>query len=377
MVSQPKLPSATSQAAAQQSAELGAAQGSAIINNANEYTPWGSKTYAKSGYETIYDAKGNPQKVPRYNSTVKLSPEQQKLLDLQNKTGINLGNIGVQQSSKIGNLLNTSMSKKGMTPWAAGTAPDQAFRGDPNVDRTAIEKAMMARQTENMQRDNAAQDAQLAARGMTPGSGQYSTVQQGRDRQRTDAVNQAYLASGQESRAQQQAYNQAVGQDNSANMDYWSFLNNLRGAQYNEASTDRSRPLNEIAALMSGSQVSTPQFQPFSRQSINAAPIGQYMGQNYQAQANAAANTNAGLFGLGSAGITGAFGMSDRRMKRDIIRITGTLAGCPLFAFRYIDSDVLQVGVMSDDVRAIHPDAVVVANDGYDRVNYDLLRARA
>jgi hypothetical protein len=83
--------------------------------------------------------------------------------------------------------------------------------------------------------------------------------------------------------------------------DYASFLNNLRGGQMQERQAVRNAPINEISALMSGSQVSVPQFQPFSRQGVDTAPIGQYINQNYAAQANQAANTNAGIFGLGSA----------------------------------------------------------------------------
>ena len=63
----------------------------------------------------------------------------------------------------------------------------------------------------------------------------------------------------------------------------------------------RNQPLNEISALLSGSQVTTPQFNPFSAQGIGAAPIGSYIGQNYANAANSAAQQNAGLFGLGGS----------------------------------------------------------------------------
>ncbi len=66
-----------------------------------------------------------------------------------------------------------------------------------------------------------------------------------------------------------------------------------------------NQPINEITALMGGSAVTVPQFNPFSAQGIGAAPIGQYMGQNYANQAAAAAQQNQGLFGLGGAALGG------------------------------------------------------------------------
>jgi hypothetical protein len=449
MVSQTKPPSATSQAAAQQAAELGATHTSAIVNNPNQVNPWGTQNYSIAGYEKVRDAKGNMIDVPRYTQTTTLSKEQQGLLNLQNSMMENLGQLGVSQSSRLQGLLGKNMDTSGVTPWQSyGKAPKlatgygsggsiasgfgdagkiqtgikgagsgildgygsggqiQKSIGDGGsirqdsapTNRSAIERAMMDRYNRDATSQNKQQDAQLAARGMDPGSAQYSSVQEDRDRSRTDAVNQSYLASGEESRAAQDAYNRAqeqrfgqgavqgqfknaaqqqaedqaaqragfanaaqmqrfqqnesnaqfgnqaqsqqfqemlaragfgnaaqaqrnqqnqeqaafgntATQQNYSNSINWTdLMNNLRGAQMGEKTNLRNQPLNEIAALMSGSQVTAPQFQPFSRQGVNAAPIGQYMGQNYQAQANAAANTNAGLFGLGSSLITGGFG---------------------------------------------------------------------
>jgi hypothetical protein len=364
MVSSPKPPDPYKQAAAQQGAELGAAQGSAIINNANEVNPYGSVTYKNLGYETIYDANGKAQYVPRYERNVALSPDQQKLLGLQTQTQYNLGQTGVQQSARLNSLLGTSLDTKGLQAWQTGKAPGQlqgSFGGNAPVqsqignggairqdsgatDRRAVEQAMMARYRENAGKAASAQDAQLAARGLNPGSAQYADVNDSRARSMTDASQQAYLASGAESRAAQEAYNQAQNQRftqgaaqgqfaNAAQQqayqqalqragfandatkgnyqmgnDYASFLNNLRQGQLSERTALRNQPLNEISALMSGGQVTMPEFQPFSRQGINAAPIGQYIGQNYANQANAAAQANQGLFGLGSSLIGGAFG---------------------------------------------------------------------
>ncbi len=64
---------------------------------------------------------------------------------------------------------------------------------------------------------------------------------------------------------------------------------------------------------------------------------------------------------------------SDIRLKTDIRRIGTTAHGLPLYGFRYIGEDGLYEGVMAQDVLGVLPAAVSVAEDGYYRVDYDLL----
>ena len=63
---------------------------------------------------------------------------------------------------------------------------------------------------------------------------------------------------------------------------------------------------------------------------------------------------------------------SDRRLKRDISKTTVTLAGLPLYVFRYLWSDVQHAGVMADDVRRAGIDAVSTLG-GFDVVDYGRL----
>lgn len=313
MVSSPKPPNPYQQAAAQQSSDLYAGQSSAIINNPNESNPYGSVTYGNAGYETVYDANGKPTYVPRYTRTVNLSPDQQRLLGLQTQTQYNLGQTAVAQSSKLKDYLGQSVNTAGLQGWKAAAAPGAIRQDQAPTDRQAVENAMMSRFNTDAARQQASQDAQLAARGLGPGGQGYGAVQEQRDRARTDALNQAYLASGEESRAAQAAYNAAEQQRYQEGSDYASQFNNLRQAQMQERLALRNQPLNEISALLSGSQVTTPQFSAFSRQGINAAPVGSYISSNYANAANAAAQQNAGWFNLGTsllggAGYAGGFG---------------------------------------------------------------------
>jgi hypothetical protein len=60
----------------------------------------------------------------------------------------------------------------------------------------------------------------------------------------------------------------------------------------------RNQPINEITALMNGGQATIPQFQPFQGSPIAASNIAQYINDNYKAESQAAAQTNAGIFGM-------------------------------------------------------------------------------
>jgi hypothetical protein len=254
-------------------------------------------------------------------------------MGLQTQMGYNMGQTGVEQSAKLRQHLGSTVNTKGLQDWATGPKPGDVqttfdtggpIRQDQGpTDRAAIEQAMMGRYNQDSQRTNAAQDAQLAARGMSPGSSQWGAVSDQQQRGRNDAVQQAYLASGQESRAAQEAFNQAQNQRYGQNQgaaqffnaaglqkyqmgqDYASSLNNLRQAQFGERLQLRNQPINEITALMGGSQVTNPQYQAFSRQGINAAPIGSYIQQNYGQQAQQAAAMNQGFFNLAGAGLYG------------------------------------------------------------------------
>ena len=156
--------------------------------------------------------------------------------------------------------------------------------------------------------------------------------------------NQA-LAGGQfHNAAQAQDYGQqlgrgqfaqsGIGQNNAVRLNAAQFANaaqaqqfgqNQTAAQFNNQAAQqalqqalalRNQPLNEIGALMSGGQVSLPQFQGYTPAQVAGTPIGQYMyntagiqQQQYEAEQNRAnaLRTAAltGLFGLGSAAIRG------------------------------------------------------------------------
>jgi hypothetical protein len=180
--------------------------------------------------------------------------------------------------------------------------------------------------------------------------------------------------------AQQQAYNQA--QQNAAfgnAAQSQAYSQGLQGAQFDnqaraqgltEATNLRDLPLNELNALRSSTQINNPQFSPVPQSNAQGTDIS---GDIYKSAQLDAANSNNfmnGLFGLGSAAITK---WSDRRLKRDILRVGETpIMKLPLYAFRYLWDDILHVGVMAQEVLAVKPE-VVIRKDGFLAVNYAAL----
>ena len=72
---------------------------------------------------------------------------------------------------------------------------------------------------------------------------------------------------------------------------------------------------------------------------------------NYQSQMGMFNGLMGGLFGLGSSAIMA----SDRRLKRDIVKLGELPDGLGVYAYRYLWSPLRHVGVMAQDVANLRP----------------------
>ena len=299
MVSQPSSPDPYATAGAQNQQNSFANMFGNAANNVNETNPYGSVSYNQTGQTPIYTNGQITGYAPQTTKTTTLSPDQQKLLRLETQAKYNLGTAAVNQSANVADTLGKPVDSSSWTPWQT-SLPQQELRQDQGTtDRAGIEKALMDSYNRSVAPTENAQEASLAARGLAPGASGYSQYQKTRDDSRAEQARQAYLASGNESRAAQGAFNDAATQRFNMNQSANSYLNNLRGSQMQEAYQARTQPLNELNALMSGSQATIPQFQAFQGSPVAASNIGQYISDNYKNQSQAAAATNAGIFGLG------------------------------------------------------------------------------
>lgn len=277
------------------------------LNSTNQVTPYGSLTYNQSG--TFADG------TPQFTATTSLSPSEQNLFNLGQTTQGTLGQIGVDESAKVQNVLNTPFDLN------AATGTQQA-----DISKTLLDPVWNQRQ--------ASLETQLANQGVSQGSDAYTNAMRDFNSQRDSSYNSALLAD--------------------------------RGQATTEALTQRDQPLNEISALMAGSQVQQPSFTntpsaavaqtPLSSDVYNSAALGE---QNYQSQVSSSNAMMGGLFGLGGTlGGMGIYKYSDKRLKADIEEVGETKKGLPIYTYRYKGRPGKEMGVMAQDVEKVMPDAV-------------------
>lgn len=299
-------PKETAAAQAQSNKETAVAQYG--LNATNQVTPQGSLTYKQIG--TWADG------TPRFEATTSYSPEQQALYNKNLVTQGNLADIGTSQSAKIGELLNS--------PVNLNTATEDK-----------INQLGVARLDPRFQKESAALDTQLINKGIRPGSQAWNDAQTQFSQQKNDAYNQLYLTG--------------------------------RGQGMQEALAERNQPINEITALLSGSQVSQPGFT--NTPTPGVAPtdvigaVGQSLAQQnvgYNAQVQNQQLVNNGLFKLGNTAL-GGWMMSDIDTKENIEVVGERADGLHVIEFDYkpeFGGGKNNRGFMAQEVAQVYPDAV-------------------
>jgi hypothetical protein len=273
---------------------------------------------------------GDPTKV-----TVKqqFSPEQQAIFDASNVAKLRLSQLAGKGAETAGGVVGS--------PLDFSQIDDATSR---------YYNPLMARATEDYERNKEEENSKLVAAGHRVGSKGYDDRMALLERQYTDAKNQAYL-SGRK---------QAIA----------------------EALLERQTPLNEVTALLSGSQVSNPfAINPYGTNAqVGAAPIfgaGQARwdaaSDIYNQEAAQAANLQQGLFSLGGPAMM-AMAMSDRRLKSSIARISTHPLG--IGVYEYDIDGRRERGVMADELLMVKPSAVMMGHDGYLRVDYSQIGGR-
>lgn len=220
--------------------------------------------------------------------------------------------------------------------------------------------------------------AQLANQGITPGSQAYNNAMLNFNNQKqqaySNAQNQAILTGSQI--GTQNWQNQLAGVNTQAGL--YGLQSQQLGAQsglYGQEVGIGQLPyqnLNSLASLVPG-------YSGTSQSAASPADISGLYNNQYQSQLagyNAGQSSSnqmmGGLFGLGSSALL-AYGMSDRRAKRDIRRIGTWGNGLGVYTYRYAwEKAGRHIGFMADEVRKIAPRAVLRFADGFDRVNYVL-----
>jgi len=223
---------------------------------------------------------------------------------------------------------------------------------------------------QNQQAALAQYQAQLG--GQQQGFGQNVTQRQ--------LGNQAISQNQQAALQQQQAALAAQNQQYNQLLQGAQFGNTAQQQSLQQQLALRNQPLNEIAGLMSGSQIQMPQFQGYQGANVAGTPImqgamaqGQAAMDQYGIQSANANAQNAGLYGmLGTAGgLAGMKYFSDRRLKSNIDRIGTHPLGIGVYEYDIFDRR--ERGLMADEVEAVMPEAVMLHPSGYKMVDYGML----
>jgi hypothetical protein len=301
------------------------------MNMINQVGPDGSLTYAKTGDDTFTDSlTGKTYTIPKYTATQTLSEAGQRLQGINDQTQQNIATIGRDQSARIGDLLGKPV----------------------NLNNEATEARLMELGSKRLDprfaRDEEALRTRLVNQGIRPGTAAFDAEFGNFTQGKNDAVNQLLLT------GRQQATQEAL--------------------------TERNQPINEITALLSGSQVSQPNFINTPQTQVGGTDYQGAVQNAYQGQMagyqNKVASQNAmmgGLFGLaGTLGKAAIPMISDRRLKTEIEPVGKLDNGLTVYRYRYKAGGPFQIGLMADEVSDLHPDAVERMSNGFDAVHYDM-----
>lgn len=382
----PTPPDPQETASAQTAQNIGTAITQQHLNNVNQVTPDGKLTYKQTGTRTHRDPlSGREYQIPTYTAVQTLSDSQRAIKKQSDRASLNFASLAANQSSRLDGMLSDPIDTSGLPDRGdASTLRTPEFNTtystDFSEDRQRVEDALMQRMQGGLDRDRGALEARLASQGIRVGSEAYQAAMDDHGRQSNDARLAAILGAGQEQsrlvgmEAQRAGFeNQAATSVFNTDLTKMNAQDQSRNQALQEQFAVRNQPINEITALMSGSQVSSPNFvNPNSAQLANtdyagvvANNFGQKM-QNYNARMGAWNNLFGGLAGLGGNLIMA----SDRRVKTDVKKLGKTEAGLGIYKYRYKGSDRPQIGLMAQEVEKKNPDAVVTVN-GLKMVNYD------
>lgn len=330
----PKVPAAPDPkvtAQTQSAGNVATATAQNTMGMVDKFGPTGSETYKVTEYLDQPDGFGGTMRVPRYAQTTTLTPEQQAIFNTGQQTEQNIATIGRDQSQRIGDLLGKPIQM-----------------GNEATEARLMELGS-SRLNPVFQRDEESLRTRLANSGIRAGTAAFDAEMGQFNQRRNDAYNQLLLSG--------------------------------RAQANQELLTERNQPINEITALLSGSQVSMPQFN--NPQTAGLAGVD-YSGlvrdkynadmAAYQAKVGQQNAMMGGLFSL--AGTLGSAGMrfSDTRLKSNIRRVGKHRSGLTLYAY-----DILgrrEIGVMAQEALAAFPHAVSQDNvTGWLMVDYERLAA--
>jgi hypothetical protein len=250
MVSTPKQPDPVATAQAQSGFNRDTATSQMLLNQVSQENPWGSVTYDQTGTTGYTDSQGKWITLPTFTQTTSYNPEQQEIFDQTTQAQQNIAATAAEQSGFLKDYL------------AEPFQFDNQDAADWSFDLAS------SRILPQQERNRQALEAQLVNKGIRPGTAAWDSEMSRMTMANTDQLNQLAL--------------------------------NGRGQAFGEAFATRSAPINEITALLSGSQINNPGSASPATPQTGVAGVD-YTGlvqDNYQQKLASHNAMLGGLFGL-------------------------------------------------------------------------------
>ena len=385
----------------------------AEANQISQYTPYGNLEYGKVGEDGKFavDTSGNRTALQTSETDFQKQQRLAKEGIAQSLTGQYTPNDKIvdpsarysvkQMEGRLGQFGDPTALKSGLTDFYGinrDGLPDVA--NDYSADADKVTQATFARQAgllaPQFEQQTRREEQRLADQGLPMGSEAYTTERDRTARGQNEAYGNAALDAVSAGRAEQgrlanldlQRRGQLFGEESTVanttaaqrgqqfgeNTTQFNAQNDVRQQQLaeqlafrNVQDNARATSLNERSMISGGMPMSV---QPQNTQGVDVAGI---YNQAYQNQLGANQQKNQALGGLMQLGGTlgGAYLLSDKRLKDGIEKV-GEKDGINIYEFNYKGDDRRFRGVMAQEVSHIDG-AVEVGEDGYLRVNYDVV----
>ena len=431
----PAAPDYTGAAVAQGAANVETARASAKLSNPNVYSPYGTQLVSYEGDVPTIRQTLTPEAQRTLEAQQALQGNLARLGGTAYtnafgtlSTPFSFGGQVQTQFNQGGALQNAPSAGQYGLAQGGPNAPTLNSQLDlSNIAKmpvnagTTAQEAIMRRLEPSLARQRTSTETQLINQGLRPGTEAYDNAAGILGEQENDLRSQAALQGlnldiganqqgfnqalqgGQYGNAAQlsqfgaaqqaqQAQNQAIAQNYGQGMTAAQAQNAIEAQRYNQAMqaaqfgntaqqqalaqalTQRQLPLNEINALMSGSQIQNPQFGAYQGQTITPAPIANAaaqqgaFNQNLYNQQVGTYNTNVeGLYNLGGS----AARASDIRLKSNIKRLGTHKSGLGIYEYDIFGRH--EVGVMAQEALVLRPDVVLHHPAGFLMVDYGRL----
>lgn len=332
--SPPPPPDPIETAGAQTAENVTTAIANNVMNKTTQTDPYGDTlSYNQTGtYQMTDPLTGAQYSLPEYTQNINLSPGQQQLYNTGEAVKQNMANtantLSSQASNRLGTPLNLSPYEVSgswgyLTPGQNNVNPDQ-FNVTPDQINQYTNTNWEQPFNDTWNQKQSQLNQQLADQGINVNSEAWNNAQRnfGQELQNSqDQYSSAMYGTAAQAalgtaglNAQNNRAGNALNAQNLFTTTQNNFNNSLAAQQYNAGLQTQmyNEPLNELSALQSGSQISSPQFGSVPNQTIPTTDYANIANQSYQDQLagyNIQQQNNSammgGLFGLGSAGILG------------------------------------------------------------------------